>query len=339
QALKAVQLQLDVEKSRNRELLEKNTVLEANKTRRSTKDIPADVIAYDSEIKMLGKKYAVMMEMFLPRTPLTNAMSELSMSPAPVFATAEHYASAAAEEHSLVAELDSILPEHLRRLRHTHFFLDVFTQAMQNGRSDILYKLRDNAHEIFGLPKNHFLPVASRLEVPEIVKMLGVNDVGTPNQRFTIWFPFLFKDMKVDVRKPFMNWKPLALILKGALWGKMSLTEGFVRRGGPRTNGQKWKVTAVTPGSIAWAATCMFLLSPDKEFPGNGCGQISKIDYYQVFRAYKQVLITKWTGRHIQNVVAEMNHFVFGNPNGATKSKTSAMEDLSAEINAAMAAM
>ncbi|KIN96719.1 hypothetical protein M404DRAFT_32957 [Pisolithus tinctorius Marx 270] len=35
-----------------------------------------------------------------------------------------------------------------------------------------------------------------------------------------------------------------------------------------------------------------------------------------------------------------MNHFVFGNPNGsASKSKTGMMEDLSAEINAAMAAM
>ncbi|KAI5995973.1 hypothetical protein F5J12DRAFT_693302, partial [Pisolithus orientalis] len=217
-----------------------------------------------------------------------------------------------------------------------------FTQAMQNGHSDILYKLCDNAHEIFGLPKNHFLPVASHLKVPEIVKMLGVNNVGTPNQCFTIWFPFLFKDMKVDVCKPFMNWKPLALekFLKGALWGKMSLTEGFVHRGGPRTNGQKWKVTVVTLGSVAWAATvCMFLLSPDKEFPGNACRQISKIDYYQVFCTYKQVLISKWMGSHIQNIVTEMNHFVFGNPNGATKSKTSAMEDLSAEINAAMAAM
>ncbi|KAI6002188.1 hypothetical protein F5J12DRAFT_723181, partial [Pisolithus orientalis] len=110
--------------------------------------------------------------------------------------------------------------------------------------------------------------------------------------------------------------------------------------GGPRTNGQKWKVTVVTPGSIAWVATvCMFLLSPDKKFPGNGCGQISKIDYYQVFHAYKHVLITKWTGCHIQNVVTEMNHFMFGNPNGATKSITSVMEDLSVEINAAMAAM
>ncbi|KAI5999359.1 hypothetical protein F5J12DRAFT_691142, partial [Pisolithus orientalis] len=97
-----------------------------------------------------------------------------------------------------------------------------------------------------------------------------------------------------------------------------------------------WQVTAVTPGSIAWAATmCMFLLSPDKEFPGNGCGAISKIDYYQVFCAYKQVLIMKWTDHHIQKIVMEMNHFVFGNPGAAAKSRTGAMEDFSVEINAA----
>ncbi|KIN98816.1 hypothetical protein M404DRAFT_30967 [Pisolithus tinctorius Marx 270] len=278
EALKAVQLQLGVEKSQNRELLEKNMILVANKTHCSTKDVPADVVAYDSEIKMLRKKYA------------------LPMSPTPVFMTAECYASTMAEEHGLVTELDSILPEHLHRIRNMHFFPDVFMQAMQNSRSDILYKLHDNCHEIFGLPKNHFLPNSSCLKVPEIVKMLGVKDVGTPNQCFTIWFPFLFKDMKVDVRKLFMNWKPLA--------------------------------------------QCMFLLSPDKEFLGNSCGQISKINYYQVFHAYKQVLVTKWTDCHIQKVIAEMNHFIFGNPNGsASKSKTGMMEDLSAEINAAMAVM
>ncbi|KAI6007741.1 hypothetical protein F5J12DRAFT_938715 [Pisolithus orientalis] len=42
---------------------------------------------------------------------------------------------------------------------------------------------------------------------------------------------------------------------------------------------------------------------------------------------------------HAGNIVTEMNHFMFGNPNGATKSKTGVMEDLSVEINAAMAAM
>ncbi|KAI5990558.1 hypothetical protein F5J12DRAFT_897703 [Pisolithus orientalis] len=340
EVLRSIQLQLDIEKSHNWELLEKNAVLEANKTHHSMEDIPADVIVYNSEIKTLGKTYAVMMEMFLPQTPLTNTMSELPKSPSPMFATAEHYASRMVEEQGLVTELDSILPEHLHRIRNTHFFLDVFAQAMQSGQSDILYKLCDNAHKTFALPKNHFSPNASHLKVPEITKMLGVKDIGTPNQHFTIWFPFLFKDMKLDVHKLFMNWKLLAQILKGALWGKMSLTEGFVHRGGPKMNGQKWQVIAVTPGSIAWAATmCMFLLSPDKEFPGNGCGAISKIDYYQVFCAYKQVLITKWTDHHIQKIVMEMNHFVFGNPGAAMKSRMGAMEDFSVEIDAVMAAM
>ncbi|KAI5983621.1 hypothetical protein EDD15DRAFT_2178625, partial [Pisolithus albus] len=216
-----------------------------------------------------------------------------------------------------------------------------FAQAMQSGRSDILYKLRDNADVIFDLPKAHFAPNYPRLEVPEIVKMLGVKDVGTLNPRFTIWYPLLFKDMKVDMRKPFMNWRPLGQILRAALWGKASLAEGFVRRSGPKTNGRKWQVSAVTPGSVAWAATiCMFLLSPDSEFPGNGIGHTSKIDYYDVFRAYKRVLVVKWTDAHIQHVISEMNSFVFGKSGiGLAQTKSGAIENLSAEIDAALAAM
>ncbi|KAI5985052.1 hypothetical protein EDD15DRAFT_2176328, partial [Pisolithus albus] len=216
-----------------------------------------------------------------------------------------------------------------------------FSQAMQSGRSDILYKLRDNAEEIFGLPKAHFTPTFARLEIPEIVQMLGVKNVGTPNQKFTMWFPFLFKNMRVDMRKPFMNWEPLGQILKAALWGKTSLAKGFVRRGGPKTNGRKWQVSAVTPGAIAWAATiCLFVLSPDSEFPGCGIRQTSKINYYEVFRGYKRVLVVKWADPHIQKIAGELNSFVFGK--GGTTAKpgsTGPMEDLSAEIDAAMAAM
>ncbi|KAI5982874.1 hypothetical protein EDD15DRAFT_2138479, partial [Pisolithus albus] len=128
---------------------------------------------------------------------------------------------------------------------------------------------------------------------------------------------------------------------KAALWGKASLVDGFVRRSGPKTNGRRWQVSAVTPGSIAWAATiCMFLLSPDSEFPGNGIGHTSKIDYYEVFWAYKRVLVVKWTDPHIQQIVGEMNAFVFGKSGSTSaQSKTGAIEDLSAEIDAALAAM
>ncbi|KAI6116627.1 hypothetical protein EDD16DRAFT_1708281 [Pisolithus croceorrhizus] len=95
------------------------------------------------------------------------------------------------------------------------------------------------------------------------------------------------------------------------------------------------------PGSITWAATiCMFLLSLDSKFPGNGIGHTSKIDYYEVFQAYKWVLVVKWTDLHIQQIVGEMNTFIFGKSGSTSaQSKTGAIEDLSAEINAALAAM
>ncbi|KAI6137399.1 hypothetical protein F5141DRAFT_972747, partial [Pisolithus sp. B1] len=128
---------------------------------------------------------------------------------------------------------------------------------------------------------------------------------------------------------------------KVALWGKASLVDSFVWHSGPKMNGWRWEVSAVTPGSITWAATiCMFLLSLDSKFPGNGIGHTSKIDYYEVFRAYKWVLVVKWTDLHIQQIVGEMNTFVFGKSGSTSaQSKTGAIEDLLAEIDAALAAM
>ncbi|KAI5983620.1 hypothetical protein EDD15DRAFT_2129947, partial [Pisolithus albus] len=63
QALRSAQLQLDIERTRNRELKEKNAVLEANKPQRSKKNVPPELLAYDSEIKMLAKKYGVTIEL------------------------------------------------------------------------------------------------------------------------------------------------------------------------------------------------------------------------------------------------------------------------------------
>ncbi|KAI6045912.1 hypothetical protein EDC04DRAFT_2538098, partial [Pisolithus marmoratus] len=112
--------------------------------------------------------------------------------------------------------------------------------------------------------------------------------------------------------------------------------------GGPKMNGCKWQVSAVTPGAIAWAATiCMFVLSPDSEFPGNGIRKTSKIDYYEVFHGYKHVLISKWANPHIQKIISKLNSFMF-RKGGGTSSKsgsTGPMEDLSVEIDAAMVAM
>jgi len=81
---------------------------------------------------------------------------------------------------------------------------------MQTGHSDILPKLCNNTENIFGLPKSNFAPNFDCLSVPAIVDMLGVKDTVKPD--YSIWFPFLFKDMKVNMRKLFSNWKPLGQV-------------------------------------------------------------------------------------------------------------------------------
>ncbi|KAI6010039.1 hypothetical protein PISMIDRAFT_16736 [Pisolithus microcarpus 441] len=68
EALRSAQLQLDIEWTHNRELKEKNIVLEANKLQCSKKNVLPELLAYDSEIKMLAKKYSVTIELFFPCT-------------------------------------------------------------------------------------------------------------------------------------------------------------------------------------------------------------------------------------------------------------------------------
>ena len=82
----------------------------------------------------------------------------------------------------------------------------------------------------------------------------------------------------------------------------------------------------------------MFLLSPDSEFPGNGTGMVSKILYHAVFQEYKRLLIIEWGDSHIQAIVGEMNRFVFRCPE-KEKSTSTVAEDLTVQIDAAMATM
>ena len=227
--MRTAQLQLEAERTQNCRLQEQNTILEANKPRRSNKsNVPEELAAYGEEIKVLAKKYGVMVEMFFP----TSAISQPIPVPAPPFQTADRYASTLAEEQCLVAELDSILPEHIRRVQPFNYFADIVRRyllfyvfgsddfksekVMTTGRSDILRKLRDNTMEIFNkdkdrnLEKNYFNPNYEHLKVLEICAMLGIKDPNQP--KYSLWYPFLFKDMKVDLAKPFTNWEPLGRV-------------------------------------------------------------------------------------------------------------------------------
>ncbi|KAL4064141.1 hypothetical protein V8B97DRAFT_2026116 [Scleroderma yunnanense] len=301
-ALKSAQLQLDVEKNHNHQLEEKNTIMEANKSRQSKKDnIPDKLVVYDNEIKVLAKKYGLMTEMFFPEM---SAISQPMSNPPPPFQTPDHYASATVEEQCLVIELDSMLPDHIWQVRSSHHFIAVFSHAMQTSHSNILHKLHDNA-EIFNLSKTYFKVHYNHLKVPKVSNSL--------------WIPFLFTDMKVNMAKPFTNWKPLALILKTGLLGKLSIAEDFVCHGGPPTNGSKWKVSTVTLGCIAWVATMVT----------NSMGTVSKILYCSIFGNH-----------HIKAIVTSMNYLIFRQPKTLAQTNGAmAGEDLTAEVDAAMAAM
>ncbi|KAI6125590.1 hypothetical protein EDD16DRAFT_424021 [Pisolithus croceorrhizus] len=123
QVLRTTQLQLDVERTRNRELKEQNAILEANKPKRAKKNVPPELLAYEGEIRILAKKYGVITELFFPRTPTTDAISQPYPVDAPSFTTADRYATVLTEELSLVVELDASLPDHLRRIRNLNSFM------------------------------------------------------------------------------------------------------------------------------------------------------------------------------------------------------------------------
>ena len=131
-ALRTAQLQLDAEKSHTRQLEEKNAILEANKQCKSKKrNVPEELAVYEAEMKSLAKKYGVMIEMFFPTT---EALSQPLPVPPPTFNTADHYATTVAEGQCLVAELESILPDHIKRLRPSNHFHDVVRSFIAANR-------------------------------------------------------------------------------------------------------------------------------------------------------------------------------------------------------------
>ncbi|KIK93810.1 hypothetical protein PAXRUDRAFT_33852 [Paxillus rubicundulus Ve08.2h10] len=173
------------------------------------------------------------------------------------------------------------------------------------------------ASEIFDLPAWYFTSkFQGQLQVPEICTMLGV-DVNNP--RYGIWPPIFFAGGVVNMPRPFSNWKILA-----------------------QTNATLWSAVSCTPGHILWASVAtIFTLSVDSELSKSGTGITSQILYHCMFCKYKCSLIKQWDTPAIQEVVQEINQYVFGHPNTTSKAKSTTMlhEDLTVEVDAAMAAM
>ncbi|KAG6377902.1 hypothetical protein JVT61DRAFT_14691 [Boletus reticuloceps] len=297
-------LQLKVQKLQEKLRLtkEENATLRANQRKR---------------IMLLGRKYGVMVELFVPPASI---FQQPCPSPAPPFDMEERYKTKASDEAALISELHAFVanPELIPLLKTPHFH-STFEKAANTTRSSLIHNLRNVMGSILDLPSGHFQSASfDRESVPEIRALLGVS-AANPRE-YKLLFPALYKDKITEASNLFGNWQVLAKILKVALFGPKSL-DGRSGHGGPKTNGKLWTVTSLTPGAFAWAIIMLlFFLSPDKDFSKEGTGTVSKIPYAKWFKQYKKLLISRWTSPRLQRVIKQMDAFIFGAPNGGNVS-------------------
>ncbi|KAG2111575.1 uncharacterized protein F5147DRAFT_771717 [Suillus discolor] len=274
------QLKLQELKDVNKELTEENKILRANQPKRKKKgqNIFEESMAFDEEICLCGHKYGACYEMFAPDR-------QLLQCPNPTFPPPlnklSRYETLASTESALLAELFGLLPSHIHPLVADNHFSDVyFTDTTYNQAS-----------------------------VSEIQHLLGTSTSQCMPKPFPpILFPNLVED--TSLRTLFGNWEVFAKIIQILLWGENGLTA--LRAGGPPRNGNKWEVTSLTPGLLAWAGVvAIFLLSADKEFHYSGKGETTKIQYNYMFSSYKKVLIKNWNMEYTRNIVKMLNNFIF----------------------------
>ncbi|EGO19927.1 glycosyltransferase family 2 protein [Serpula lacrymans var. lacrymans S7.9] len=330
EAVKAMQLQMAELRSENRELKRANAIMKSNQPKRRTNAVPKEISTHDVEIARQAKKYGIMVDMHV------NTLFFRKQRPdGPCPDSEERYASPLAEEQAQIIEIYEFIPEHLHCLmRESHHFGNIFSKKLCNGRLDILHKIRTKAGIIYDLPEHVFETTFDRSTVPELRALLGVDD-NRKDAKYPMFPPVLFPNFKVDMKYIFGN-PIIAKILKVTFRGPNSLSGG---RGGGKSNANAWHVTCNTPGSLAWGAVAaVFLASPDDEFPHDGKGAISHIQYFDMFRAYKQILVKKGGTRCIKETYRMFNAYIF------SSSKVLAVvpkvhEDYTDQIELALAAL
>ncbi|KAG2108864.1 hypothetical protein DEU56DRAFT_711579, partial [Suillus clintonianus] len=310
QGVKNAQLENQALKERLRVVEEQNKILSTNKGRRKKDDAVADdILAFEAELKVCAKRYGLMVNMF---PPLAALLKMTLPDPALSFNTAARYATTGSQEIAVLAELYDTLPQHLHYLVPMNRFSNMFSKAVCAGRASELNKLRSVAGQIFELPQRYFAISFARDTEPEIRRLLGTT--GNPGELYPTLPPMLFPGNTVDPSRKtlFGNWQLIAKTLSCCLKGRTSLSNEGRRQGGAPPNAVKWGVTAVTPGAVAWAIVAnIFLLSPDQEFPQEGKGKTSRINYGALFAFFKELLICGWEKPRIKTITKHINTFVF----------------------------
>ncbi|RXW17145.1 hypothetical protein EST38_g8707 [Candolleomyces aberdarensis] len=221
-------------------------------------------LSNDDRIALIGKKFFVMNEPFVP----PNAFMFDKITSIDV-ANPARYKDDETSLAVLQREIWETTPEDLRGLlKATAHFRDVF-----RGK---------------GGPVAVYATNTDRSEIPECLRFF--KRPGTP--KFSKYAPVIFPDGKEDMDKIFHTLH-LALIAK-AMFGKTSIEfdeNGKAKKPkGPPTVGVLWNVTETTPGLVATAAVlAVFYNSPDTEFKAEG--NKTKINYQRPFNLYKQIIL------------------------------------------------
>ncbi|KAG0703024.1 hypothetical protein DFH29DRAFT_998811 [Suillus ampliporus] len=321
QALREMQLELQELKDVNKELTEENKILKANQPKRKKKgqNVSEEHMAFDEEIRLCGHKYGTCYEMFVPDRQL---LQRTNPTFPPPLNEPSRYETLASAESALLSELFSLLPLHIHPLVVDNHFADIFEDAMNSSHASEIKKLRSKAGLIFGLPEQYFTDTAyNQASVPKIQHLLGTStSQRTPKPFPPILFPNLIED--ASLKTLFGNWE---------VFGKVIRIEGH------RATGNKWEVTSLTPGLLAWAAVVViFLLSADKEFRYSGKGETTKIQYSYMFSSYKKILIKNWNTEYTRDVVKKLNNFIFTKGLRMTDSMSDE-EDFTAAMDHALA--
>ncbi|KAG1844284.1 hypothetical protein C8R48DRAFT_678487 [Suillus tomentosus] len=292
EGVKSAQLKNQALKERLCTIEEQNKVLSANSKgcRKQDNKVSEDILAFGAELKICTKRYGLTINMFPPPAALLKVTLP---NPVPLFNTAARYATTGSQEITTLAELYDTFPQHLHHLAPMNHFSHVFSKALCAGHASKLNKLRSAAGQIFDLPQHYFAISHTHNMEPKIRQLLGIT--GKAGELYPLLPPMLFPGNIINHSRKtlFGNWQPIA-------------------KGGAPPNAVKWGVTAVTPGAVAWAiVTNIFLLSPDQEFPQEGKGKTSRINYGTVFAFFKGLLICNWEEPRLKGVIKNINNFIF----------------------------
>ncbi|KAJ3557611.1 hypothetical protein NP233_g11698 [Leucocoprinus birnbaumii] len=249
---------------------------------------PPDFRKYCSTIRLAARKFGFMYQLYIPldAIPMEYVKPQDRVDPE----DPSRYSNPKFATQAITSELYESIPSILHPVMSSFpgEFSSVFSSTLNEHRRILLRKVQDKAQSIFPiLAKHSQLTLKERRQHP--VFRAALYGSASENVTRIKYPPPLFPNW--DRRKlKFIFMAPeIPIVMRLILFSKMSLA-GEKKAPSRPTNGQLWKVTQVSPGSIAFASVfIIYLFSGDSQF--RAVGPDSGIPYGQLFDKYKEILL------------------------------------------------